>query len=105
MYITNKCHRCGAPRVKGSTLCSFCLVRQLNAEKKEKEAPAEAARRLRAEVVGLRFVIDRLLQNASERNQTIDTLRNVITEIKEKLRKAVEDEDDRMAKGENLQGK
>ena len=97
MDIKNKCHRCGAPRVKGSTLCAYCLVGQLAAEKKEKEAAAEAARRLRAEVSGLRTVIEVLLDNANGRNQTIDTLRNVITEIKEKLRKAVEDEDDRMA--------
>ena len=97
MYITNKCHRCGAPRVKGSTLCAFCLVRQLNAEKKEKEAVAEAARMLRTEVGCLRIIIDSLIRNAKKRNEIIDTLRNVITETKEKLRKAVEDEDDRMA--------
>ena len=97
MYITNKCHRCGALRVKGSTLCAFCLVRQLNAEKKEKEAVAEAARMLRTEVGCLRIIIDSLIRNAKKRNEIIDTLRNVITEIKEKLRKAVEDEDDRMA--------
>ena len=102
MYITNKCHRCGAPRVKGSTLCAYCLVGQLAAEKKEKEAAAEAARRLRTEVTGLRFVIDSLLQNASERNQILDTLRQGIAETKEKLRKAVEDGNDGMAKGENL---
>lgn len=97
MDITNKCHRCGAPRVKGSTLCAYCLVEQLAAEKKEKEAAAEAARKLRDEVTGLRIVIDRLLQNANERNQTLDILRQGIAKTTEKLRKAVEDEDDRMA--------
>ena len=97
MDIKNKCHRCGAPRVEGSTLCAYCLVKQLTAEKKEKEAASEAARGLRTEVTGLRIVIDSLLQNASERNQILNTLRQGVTEIKEKLRKAVEDGNDGMA--------
>ena len=97
MAKANKCPKCGVSRLKGSSLCAYCLVGQLAAEKNEKEAAAEAARRLRTEVDCLRILINSLLRNAKERNQILDTLRQGIAKTKEKLRKAVEDEDDRMA--------
>jgi len=93
----NICHGCGAPRMKGSTLCAYCLVGQI-------EEQAKTIKRVRGER-------DRWIQihnedtkeiriwimRAHRHREAIDRLRGEIAETKEILRKAVQNEDDGMA--------
>ena len=97
MDKTNKCPICGAPRVKGSTLCVYCMISQNEKQTKTIKELRAAVERVRLQVKRQISIINTLMYKAMVRNEEIVSLRCKIAETAKILGEAVENADDGMA--------
>jgi len=90
-YDDDQCERCGGVRVAESTLCGDCLVKRLDAEKKEMLIKHVVIEMLRKKLQIQTELLDDALSYGFRRNRENTSMLKYIKDLELKIREVMED--------------